>query len=213
MTEASMSVRRVLVADDQALVRVGIVALLGGLTGFRCVGCVDSGAAALAACSDDPPDVLLLDIRMPGLDGFAVAEEVHRRHPQTAVVFLSAQDDPALVRRAVDAGVLGFISKDSVLDELAHALASVAAGRRYLSPHLAVAALQRPAAAGGTPLSPRQQEILRRIAQGSSNKEMARELGLSVKTVEFHRTALIQRLDLHDVASLTRYAVQHGLVD
>ena len=166
----------------------------------------------MAAVAADPPDVLLLDIRMPGVDGFAVAAALRQSHPAVRTVFLSAQDDPALVQRALKDGVAGFVSKDFVLDELAEALQMVASGQRYLSPRLLAAAARagQPAAVA---LSPRQREILRGIALGRSNKEMAREMGLSVKTVEFHRTALIQRLDLHDVASLTRYAVQHGLVD
>ena len=208
----STAVCRVLVVDDQVLVRAGVSALLAGLPGFACIGAVDSGEACMAAVAADPPDVLLLDIRMPGVDGFAVAAALRQSHPAVRTVFLSAQDDPALVQRALKDGVAGFVSKDFVLDELAEALQMVASGQRYLSPRLLAAAARagQPAAVA---LSPRQREILRGIALGRSNKEMAREMGLSVKTVEFHRTALIQRLDLHDVASLTRYAVQHGLVD
>jgi DNA-binding NarL/FixJ family response regulator len=201
---------RVLVADDQVLVRAGIAALVGAMPGFACAGSVSSGEECLAFCDGDVPDILILDIMMPGLDGFAVARALRASHPALGIVFLSARCEAALVGKALAEGVLGFVSKDFVLDELEHALQCVAAGRRYASPQLAMAALQ-PAAPPAVSLSPRQQQVLRGIAGGRSNKDIARELGLSVKTVEFHRAELIQRLDLHDIASLTRYALQAGL--
>lgn len=205
---------RVLVADDQVLVRAGVAALLADLPGFACVGSVANGSECLAQALREPPDIVILDIRMPGADGFAVAQALRALPQPPRIVFLSAHGEPALVHRALAEGVLGFVSKDFVLDELAQALARVAAGERYVSLGLAMAAL--PAATGastGASLSPRQRQVLRGIAGGRSNKEIARDLGLSIKTVEFHRAELIQRLDLHDVASLTRYALQHGLAD
>lgn len=206
------STTTVMVADDQVLVRAGVTALLSQLPGFECTAAVEDGERCLAACAERAPDVLLLDLDMPGRDGLEVAALVRERHPQVRVVILTGRAEAGLARRALALGAAGFVSKDFVLDELATALRSVVAGRPYLSPEIALAAMgAEPAPA--QPLSPRQREVLRGIARGASNKLIARELGLSVKTVEYHRAELIQRLDLHDVASLTRYAVANGLAD
>lgn len=202
----------VLVADDQVLVRAGIAALLQGQPGMRLLDAVADGPSCLDACARGAPDLLLLDLQMPPTDGWQVAATVRERHPEVRIVILTASGDPSLARRALELGCLGFVSKDFVLDELAMALRSVAAGRIYLSPTVALAAV-RPAPSPAPGLSPRQRQVLRGIARGNPNKQIARDLGLSLKTVEYHRAELIQRLDLHDVASLTRYALHHGLVD
>lgn len=206
------STTTVLVADDQVLVRAGVAALLAQMDGFACAGTADSGAQCLAACDAQPPDVVLLDLNMPGEDGLAVAEQLRERHPGVRIVILTSRAEAGIARRALALGAQGFVSKDFVLDELALALRTVAAGRSYISPEIAVAAVQPPPPAPGG-LTPRQRDVLRGIARGASNKVIARDLGVSVKTVEYHRAELIQRLDLHDVASLTRFAVQHGLAD
>ena len=210
MTDAARAVR-VLVADDQVLVRAGVAALLAQMPGFDCVGTAENGAQCLQACAALSPDILLLDLQMPDADGLAVAEALRPQHPALRVIILTSHASACHARQALAQGVAGFVSKDFVLDELAQALRSVAAGRPYISPEVALAAVQAPAAAVD-PLTSRQREVLRGLARGLGNKQIARELGLSVKTVEFHRSALIQRLDLHDVASLTRYAVSRGLV-
>lgn len=207
------STTTVMVADDQVLVRAGVTALLGQLAGFECIGAVEDGERCLAACAERAPDVLLLDLDMPGRDGLEVAALVRERHPQVRVVILTGRAEAALARRALALGAAGFVSKDFVLDELGIALRSVAAGRPWLSPEVALAAVGEAPAPKTTPLTPRQCDVLRAIARGASNKLIARELGLSVKTVEYHRAELIQRLDLHDVASLTRFAVANGLAD
>lgn len=202
----------VLVADDQVLVRAGIAALLQGQPGMRLLDAVADGPSCLDACARCAPDLLLLDLQMPPSDGWQVAAAVRERHPEVRIVILTASGDPSLARRALELGCLGFVSKDFVLDELAMALRSVAGGRIYLSPTVALAAV-RPAPSPAAGLSPRQRQVLRGIARGNPNKQIARDLGLSLKTVEYHRAELIQRLDLHDVASLTRYALHHGLAD
>lgn len=205
------SATRVLVADDQVLVRAGVAALLGQMEGFVCAGAVEDGARCLAACAAEAPDIVLLDLQMPGSDGLAVAEMLRARHPGVRIVILTSRAEAGLARRALALGAAGFVSKDFVLEELALALRTVVAGRVYLSPDVALAAVQAPGAAPG--LTPRQKDVLRGIARGASNKLIARDLGVSVKTVEYHRAELIQRLDLHDVASLTRFAVANGLAD
>lgn len=205
------STTTVLVADDQVLVRAGVSALLAQMPGYRCIGAVPDGDACLAALAAQQPQVLLLDLQMPGRDGMEVARLVRQQHPAVRIVILTSRTEPSLARRALDLGVAGFVSKDFVLDELALALRVVTGGRAYVSPDLALAAADAPPPAPG--LTPRQRDVLRGIARGRSNKEMARELGVSVKTVEYHRAELITRLDLHDVASLTRYAMAQGLAD
>jgi DNA-binding NarL/FixJ family response regulator len=132
-------------------------------------------------------------------------------HAQIDVVILSSDTSASLARQALSAGARGYVSKDFVLDELSGALRAIAAGRVYLSPDIALAAMQvhrEPEAQ----LTPRQCDVLKGIAQGQSSKEIARVMGVSLKTVAYHRAELIQRLDLHDVASLTRFAIQQGLV-
>lgn len=208
-----MPTTRVIVADDQVLVRAGIVAILEELGGYACVAAVSDGRQCIDACDRLTPDALLLDINMPGMDGLAVAAHVRAAHPQVRILILTGSTGPEFARKALELGVAGFISKDFVLDELALALRSMAEGRTYLSPDVALSSLREAASPGIPPLTPRQRDVLRCIAAGQSNKEIARELAVSVKTVEYHRAELIQRLDLHDVASLTRFAVAHGLAD
>lgn len=203
-------VTTVFVADDQVLVRAGVEALVAGLPGFACVGSAGDGAACLRQLLEAQPDILLLDLGMPGNDGLSVARAVRQRHPAVRIVILTSRTDAALAREALALGVAGYVSKDFVLDELALALRGAIAGRCFVSPDVALAV---PPPAPAVALSPRQQDVLRGIASGHSNKGLARALGVSVKTVEYHRAELIARLDLHDVASLTRYAVEHGLVD
>lgn len=201
----------VIVADDQLLVRAGIQALLGDVSGFVCIGTVPDGDQAVLACQADPPDILLLDMHMPGPDGLSVTRQVLAAHPHVNVVILSSDTTATLARQALSAGARGYVSKDFVLDELSSALRAIAAGRVYLSPDIALAAMQvhhEPE----VQLTPRQCDVLKGIAQGQSSKEIARVMGVSLKTVAYHRAELIQRLDLHDVASLTRFALQQGLV-
>ncbi len=202
---------RVIVADDQLLVRAGIQSLLADIDGFVCVDAVPDGDLALSACEANSPDILLLDMHMPGPDGLTVTQEVLKRHPAVSVVILSSDTSADLARRALAAGARGYVSKDFVLDELAAALKAIAAGRVYLSPDIALAAME----AHREPevqLTPRQCDVLKGIALGQSSKEIARVMGVSPKTVAYHRAELIQRLDLHDVASLTRFALRQGLL-
>nr|WP_290672855.1 response regulator transcription factor [Aquabacterium sp.] len=202
---------RVIVADDQILVRAGIVAILEDLGGFECIAAVDDGPRCLKACASTPPDILLLDLNMPSVNGLDVARAIRQTQPEIKIVILTSSTDADLAKRAIDLGVSGFVSKDFVLAELAMALHCVREGRVYLSPDIALSAVKDKDASDK--LTPRQKDVLRCIAKGQSNKEIARDLAVSIKTVEYHRAELIQRLDLHDVASLTRFAVSHGLVD
>lgn len=209
--------RSVLIADDHVLVRAGVRGLLEGSERYRLCAEADSAAHCLALLETTRPELLLLDILLPDMSGIDAVAPIRALAPAVRILFLSAQDSREVVMRAIQAGADGFLSKDFVLSELELALDSVCAGRRYLSPRISgvvVDALSTPVAAAPVAgaLTGRQTEVLRHIARGLSNKQIARELAISPKTVEFHRAQLMQRLDLHDIASLTRFAVQAGLV-
>lgn len=215
--EAPDARRGVLIADDHVLVRAGVRGLLESSRRYRLLGEATDVADALAKIAALRPEVLLLDIMLPDMSGIDAVARIRALAPSIRIVFLSSQDSREAVTRALQTGADGFLSKDFVLSEMELALDAVLSGSRYLSPrisHVLVEAMNAPAAAGPVPteLTGRQVEVLRAIARGLSNKEIARELAISPKTVEFHRGQLMQRLDLHDVASLTRYAVQRGLV-
>lgn len=209
--------RSVLIADDHVLVRAGLRTLLETSSRYRLAGEATDVAECLRLVETLQPPLLLLDIQLPDMSGIDAVERIRAVSPALRIVFLSSQDSRESVTRALQTGADGFLSKDFVLSELELALDAVCAGQRYLSPRISnvlVEAMNAPAPVESAPgsLTGRQLEVLRCVARGLSNKEIARELSISPKTVEFHRGQLMQRLDLHDVASLTRYAVHAGLV-
>ena len=213
---------RVVLADDHNLVRAGIRALLERLPGVQVVGEASDGREALALVAKEKPDLALLDIGMPSLNGLEAAPRIAREAPRTKLVILSMHSDEKHVAQALRLGVAGYVLKDSFVDELPVLVRAVMAGETYLSPgisrqvvealkeRMAVSDAESPVAA--ELLTPRQREILQLIAEGKNTKEMAATLGLSVKTVETHRTQLGQRLKIRDVAGLVRYAIRIGLV-
>jgi DNA-binding NarL/FixJ family response regulator len=213
---------RVVLVDDHNLVRAGIRALLERLPGVQVVGEASDGREGLALIVREKPDLALLDIGMPSLNGLEAAPRIAREAPHTRLVILSMHSDEKHVAQALRLGVAGYVLKDSFVDELPLLVRAVMAGETYLSPGISkqvVAALRDRMADGdaGTPaaaelLTPRQREILQLIAEGRNTKEIASTLGLSVKTVETHRTQIGQRLKIRDVAGLVRYAIRSGLV-
>ena len=205
--------RRVLVADDHALVRIGVRGTLAASHRYEVCGEAVDGLDCLEQVEALKPDLLLLDIMMPRLSGLDVVPRVRSVSPDTRIVILSSQESRVAVSQALQGGVDGFLSKDVLLSELLDALDAACEGRRYLSARLAGGATRPGDATRSMALTERQVEVLRGVARGMSNKEIARELEVSPKTVEFHRAQLMSRLDLHDVASLTRYALEAGLLD
>jgi DNA-binding NarL/FixJ family response regulator len=201
---------RIVVADDQLLVCAGVKALLEKSGTDEVVASALDGQACLNAVELHRPDALILDLGMPRMDGFAVMAALRERGGSAAVIVLSATTDAATCQRALAAGARGYLSKDLLIDELPFALQCVSRGHSYVSPSLPLDVAGRASAAAGQSkmLSPRQTDVLRAIAEGKSNKHMAREMGISVKTVEYHRAELMQKLDIHDVAGLTRYALR-----
>ena len=208
---------RVLLVDDHALVRSGLHALLDTLPDVRVVGEAGSGRDALREIAAHAPDVVLMDVTMPDMNGLSATERVVREHPQVAVLIVSMHADPEFVSRALRSGARGYLLKDASRGELELAVRSVARGDTYLSPSAARSIVTEYVARPGTPdatfdrLSPRQREVLQLIAEGHTTKEVAVRLGVSVKTAETHRALLMKRLEVHDVAGLVRYAIRLGV--
>jgi DNA-binding NarL/FixJ family response regulator len=208
---------KILLADDHALFRAGLRALLADTAGSDGILEAADGEEAVRLTREQAPDLVFLDIAMPVLGGLAAIEQVKNARPTARVIVLSMHLNEEYIRRALAAGADGYMVKDSAPSELLVAVQAVMAGRHYLSPAAASLLIQQamPAMRDADPmqaLSPRQTEVLRMVAEGLSTKEIARALGLSPKTVDIHRAQIMQRLDIHDVAGLTRFAVRVGLV-
>jgi DNA-binding NarL/FixJ family response regulator len=215
---------RVLLADDHTLVRAGIRALLVGLPEVDSVTEAGDGQEALTLLLETRPDLALIDIGMPGLNGLELAARVAREVPTTRLVILSMHGTPSHVAQALRAGVKGYLLKDAAADELPLLLRAVMRGETYLSPAISKQVVEgflgrttapgpnEPEGEGLEVLTPRQREILQLVAEGKSTKDVAQMLNLSVKTVETHRAQIMERLDIHDLAGLVRYAVRTGLV-
>jgi DNA-binding NarL/FixJ family response regulator len=212
-----MAPLRVLLVDDHALVRAGMRSLLQDLPDVEVVAEAGDGAGALAAAERERPDVVLMDIAMKGMNGLEAAARLRERLPGVKVIILSMHTSEEYVLLALRAGAAAYLIKDSATSELELALKCVMRGETYLSPAISRQVVdgyvQRVgASAGPEPLTPRQREVLKRIAEGRSTKEIAFELSLSVKTVETHRAQIMERLGIRDVAGLVRYAMRAGLV-
>lgn len=204
---------RIALADDHNVVRQGLRALLEGVKDFRVVGEARDGKEMVELVMREKPDVALIDVAMPSLNGVEATRRIVRDLPQVKVLVLSMYTGEEYVREALAAGASGYLVKDSAADELVEAIRVVARGERFLSP--AVAHLAGKGSAAASPLerlTTREREVLQLIAEGNSNKEIAARLTLSVKTIEAHRTNLMAKLDIHDTASLTRFAIARGLV-
>jgi DNA-binding NarL/FixJ family response regulator len=209
---------RVLLADDHTLVRAGIRGLLAGLQDIEVAGEAGDGQEALRMSDSLRPDVVLLDVGMPGLNGLEVAGRLATLDASIRVVILSMHVSEEYVLRALRAGCAGYLLKASAVSELEVAIRAVTRGETYLSP-----AVSRPVVddyvrrTGGATdpleaLTPRQREVLQLVAEGNSTKEIAQRLGLSPKTVETHRAQLMERLGVHEVSGLVRFAVRVGLI-
>lgn len=207
---------RVLLADDHLLVRAGIRALLAALPDLAVVGEAATGEEAVLLAQELEPDVALLDISMQGMNGLEAARRICELATGVKVIMLSMHASEDYVARALRAGALGYLMKGSASQELERALAAVLAGERYLDSHISAETLRRHmdrTTAEGVQdiLTARQREILQLIAESLGTKEIAYRLGVSTKTVETHRRELMQRLNIHDVPGLVRYAIRNGI--
>jgi len=211
---------RVVLADDHALVRAGIRALLAGIGGVEVIGEAQDGHEVIQLVDRLRPRLVLMDIAMPGLNGLEATARIVKSHPGTAVIILSMHVGEEYALQALKAGASGYLLKDADLTELELGIAAVARGETYLSPAVSklLVADYRRRATGQEPRDPlerltsRHREVLQLIAEGRTTKEIAAKLKLSVKTVETHRAQLMDRLDIHDVAGLVRFAIRWGLI-
>lgn len=207
---------RTLLADDHALVRAGLAKLLESLPDLAIVAEAGDGDEALALAKVHTPDLVLLDIAMPNSSGLQACEHICKLTPAPRVIILSMHREQQYVRKALQQGASGYVLKDAAPAELAAAVETVMQGRTYLSPALSQALVACMVQDLRTPqrqtLTYRQTEVLTLVAKGFSTKEVAHTLGLSVKTVDTHRTNLMKQLDIHDVAGLVRYAAREGLI-
>jgi DNA-binding NarL/FixJ family response regulator len=208
---------RVLLADDHALVRAGLRSLLAAMTEVEVVGEASSGEEALELVARETPDVVLMDIAMKGINGLETAARLRDRAPGVRVVILSMHSGEEYVLQALRAGAVGYLLKDAATGELELALRTVMRGESWLSPavsrQVVEGYVQRVGGdAAADVLTARQREVLKLVAGGKSTKEIAFMLNLSVKTVETHRSQIMERLGIRDVPGLVRYALRTGLV-
>jgi DNA-binding NarL/FixJ family response regulator len=212
---------RILLADDHALVRAGLRSLVEGVEGATIVAEAENGREALAQVAAQRPDLVIMDITMKELNGIEATAQIKAQSPATRVLILSMHSSEEFVKRAIRAGANGYLVKDAAPVELKMAIEAVMRDELYLSPrvsrHVASGLM---AGADGAPrqspidaLTVRQREILQMIAEGKSTKEIAFVLDVSVKTVETHRAALMERLGIRDVAGLVVFAIRNGLID
>jgi DNA-binding NarL/FixJ family response regulator len=207
----------VLIAEDYALVRAGLRSIIDAFVGIHVVATVADGRSALQAIAEHRPDVVLLDITMPGLGGIETMSRIAVDFPGAHVLMISMHDNEQYVLAALRAGAAGYVLKGAETSELEFAIRAVARGGSFLSPTISRRMLGDLVRSNGTDevpgrLTPRQREIVQLIAEGNTNAEIATRLGLSLKTIETHRADVMKRLDIHDVAALVRYAIRVGLV-
>ncbi len=209
---------RVLIADDHALLREGIRALLSLAADIEIVGDASDGREAIEKCVALDPDVVLMDVAMPGLGGLEATLEIRKRCPRTLILVLTQYDDREYVTRFLKAGVSGYVLKKAAGSELASAIRNVFRGGLVLDPAIARDALREPSPqAGGSEdpyesLTDREKQVLKLVAEGRTNKEVADELDVSVKTAMSHREHVMQKLDLHNRTDLIRYALKRGVL-
>jgi two-component system NarL family response regulator len=204
---------RVVLAEDQRMVREALGALLSREQDFAIVGEAATGREAIELVQARSPDVLVLDISLPEVDGIEVARSVRLRAPGVKVIALSVHQEKHYVREMLKAGAAGYVDKASALNELVRAIRLVMQGKLYLSPDVTRGALGDPSgAADAAALTARERQVLGLLAQGRRSPQIAAELHISVATVEVHRRNIMRKLGLHTVAELTRYAVREGIV-
>lgn len=208
---------RLLLADDHELLLDGLKKILE--PEFDLIGAVGDGRAAVAAFEELQPDLLLLDIALPLLNGIEAARKVKAASPRARILFVTMQTDRVYVEEAFRAGASGYVLKQAASRELVEAIKAVLRGRFYVSPHISERLApgvpdpsKDPSRLFGGQLTPRQREVLQLIAEGKSLKEIAQILNISVRTVEFHKNGLMQVLGFRTTAELTRYAIDHGIV-
>jgi two-component system, NarL family, nitrate/nitrite response regulator NarL len=214
---AKKQIIKVLVADDHPVVRKGLQTCLGRQGNLKIVGEAADGDEALRKTRELLPDVVLMDISMPGMNGLAVTQVLRKELPEIKVLILSVHNNKEYIFRVIQAGAHGYVSKEAPPEEVVRAIESVYEGEPFFSEDIARAALSEFVSSGGkkepfAQLTSREREVLVLIAEGKSNKEIADRLGIGVRTIETHRERIMRRLNIHSVAGLTKYAIANGLV-
>jgi DNA-binding NarL/FixJ family response regulator len=213
---------RILVADDHSIVRRGVRALLETRPGWKVCGEAATGTEAVKQAKKLRPDVVVIDITMPDLNGFEATRQIRAAAPQTEVLVLTVHESEQALREVLDAGALGYVSKSDLDLNLSTAIESLLRHKPFLSSRVSEMMLERylkrdvppePTGTGPITLTPRQREIVRLLADGKTNKEVALALGISVKTAETHRNNIMRKLKLCSFSHLVRYAVRHNLVE
>lgn len=206
---------RVLLAEDHAVIRDALKALLES-RGLEVLATAADGNEAVRLCEKLQPDVAVLDFSMPSLNGAGAATEIQRVSPRTMIVILTGHREEPYVLEALRAGVKGYVLKASAADDLIAAIQTVSRGHVYFSPLVSetlLTAFLSKTKLPGDPLSPRERQVLQLVAEGKTSKEVASQLGISLKTAESHRARIMDKLDIHDTAGLVRYALSRGLTE
>ena len=205
----------VVIADDHVIFRQGLLKLLQSAEDIEVVADTGSSDEALRLIVEKKPDVAILDISMPDLSGIEIMEEVQRKGIGTKIVFLTMHSDPLTAKRAIQSNASGYVLKDDAFEDLLYAVKAVASGGTFVSPSISEKVLKLEAGREkeGSILTGREREVLQLIASGLTNKKIADKLSVSVKTVETHRTRILQKLGAHTAADLVRYAIKTGLLE
>ena len=211
---------RILLADDHQIVRQGLKSLIQQNEGFEVIAEASDGRAAVQLAADLEPDVIVMDVGMPGLNGIEATRQIAAKEPDAKVVALSMHSDRRFMGEMLKAGAKGYLLKDAAFEELATAIRSVIADKIYLSPRIADVVVDDYVRHAGehtghpsafAKLTPREREVLQLMAEGRATKEIAMDLKVSIKTVETHRRQIMEKLNIYSVAELTKYAIREGL--
>jgi len=206
---------RVIVADDHVIFRQGLLKMLQSSKDITVAGEAGAGPDTINLITQEKPDIAILDISMPGLDGFQILETIQRMGTTAKVIFLTMHKDALSAKRALQSGASGYVLKDNAFEDLLYAITTVSSGGKFISPSVLESVIKAPLPEdkASRVLTLREREVLKLIATGLKNREIAEELFISIKTVETHRTNIMQKLDIHTTASLVQYAISLGLLD
>jgi DNA-binding NarL/FixJ family response regulator len=206
---------RVLIADDHVIFRQGLLNLLQSSKNIAIAGEAGSGPDTINLVTREEPDIAILDISMPGFDGFEILQRIRSQGIKTKVIFLTMHKDTLTAKKALQSGASGYVLKDNAFEDLLYAINTVSTGGTFISPSVLESVIKAPSYEGKESqiLTLREREVLKLIASGLKNKQIAHELFISIKTVETHRTNIMQKLDIHTTASLVQYAIKIGLLE
>jgi DNA-binding NarL/FixJ family response regulator len=206
---------KVIIADDHKIFKQGLLKLLQYAKDIEVIGESGDGHEVLTLIEEKRPELVILDISLPGLSGFEIAEEIQKKGIETKVIFLTMHNDLPTAQKAIFSGASGYVLKDNAFEDLLYAIKSVASGGKFVSPLISDKLLNVYGVKEGRDhiLTAREKMVLRLIASGFTNKQIADKLSISIKTVETHRTRIMQKLNAHKTADLVRYAIKTGLID